>query len=69
MLECALRSMAGGNMVAAATRFGRCRDALERSASAAGGDSWSEDTCCRLGDICGSQVCVAVTHSLSQNLL
>ena len=60
--------MAGGNTVAAATRFGRCRDALERSASAVGGDSWSEDTCRRLGDICGSQVCVSVTHSVSQSI-
>ncbi|CAL8465506.1 g5042 [Coccomyxa elongata] len=55
LLECALRSMAGGNMAAAAARFGRCRAALERSASAAGDAPWSEDASCRLGDICGSQ--------------
>ncbi|BDA49968.1 Protein NCA1 [Coccomyxa sp. Obi] len=55
LLECALRSMAGGNMTAAAARFGRCRDSIVRSAKAAGNFSWPEDTCCRLGDICGSQ--------------
>lgn len=60
LLEWALRSMAGGNMAAAAARFGWSRDALQRSASAAGDAPWSEDTSCRLGDICGSQVCASL---------
>lgn len=56
MLQCALRSMAGGNFAAAAARFGRCREQLVSLAEAAAETSWSEDSCCRLGDVCGSQV-------------
>lgn len=56
MLECALRSMVGGNLAAAAARLGRCREQLTALAEAAGGHGYTEGACCRLGDVCGSQV-------------
>ena len=56
MLQCALRSMAGGNFAAAAARFGRCRDQLVSLAEAAVETGWSEDSCCPLGDVCVSHV-------------
>ncbi len=48
--------MAGGNFTAAAARFARCRERLVTLAEASDADGWSEESCCRLGDIWGSQV-------------
>ena len=55
-MQCALRSMAGGNFAAAAARFARCREQLVGLAEAAGDSGWTVESCGRLGDVCGSQV-------------